>query len=243
MKKLITAVICLFPSRISVLFLKLIGHKLSWNSKIGFSIILTNDLILEKDAKIGHFNIIKINKIDLKEKAYIGNFNLIKGPLELIFDKQGAVGNLNVISRAPKGIVYGDAILKLGELAKITGRHTLDLTRSITLGSFSTVAGAGSQLWTHGYIHAEKGRERIRVDGEIKIHNNVYIGSSCIINAGVEINSAITIGSNSTISKDLEESGMYVGQALRFIKKNIEDVRSSLNKVDKDNLVEEVYEK
>ncbi len=243
MKRLLTALFCLLPSKIAVLFLKMIGHKVSWSVKIGFSILLVNTLNLDEFTKIGHFNIIKINSIKLAKRAYIGHLNIIKGPFAMDFCARGAIGNSNIISRAPLGVTYGDAVLKLGELAKITARHTIDLTRNITIGNFSTIAGAASQVWTHGYIHDTHGDGRIRIDGEVNIKNNVYIGSNCIVNAGVTIEKGITVGSNSTISKSLLEPGMYVGQKLRFIEKNIDDVRVALEKVNIPNLVEDVYQK
>ncbi|WP_092465985.1 acyltransferase [Winogradskyella thalassocola] len=204
---------------------------------------MVNKLVLDNKSSIGHFNFIKINNIYLSERAYIGHLNIIRGPFSLDFDKIGAVGNSNIISRGALGITYGESVLKLGQLAKITARHSVDLTRNITIGDFSTIAGAASQLWTHGYLHAVNGPDRIRIDGEIHIKNNVYIGSNCIINAGIKIHQGITVGSNSTISKDLTESGMYVGQKLRFIEKDIEDVKRELTEVKLPNLVENVYQK
>jgi acetyltransferase-like isoleucine patch superfamily enzyme len=243
MKKGFTFLACLFPSKLAILFLKIIGHTISWKSKIGFSFVFAKALVLEKNSKIGHFNIIKIDKIRLGEGAYIGHLNVFNGPFSINFDTRGAVGNSNIISRAPLGVTYGESTLKIGELSKITARHTIDLTKNISLGKFSTIAGASTQVWTHGYIHAKKGKDRIRIDGEIHIKDNVYIGSNCVMNAGVTINNAITVGSNSTISKDLVEPGMYVGQKLRFLEKNIDDVKAVLTKVDLPNLVENVYQK
>ncbi len=243
MQKYLTFLCCLFPSKAAILFLKLLGHKVSWKSRIGFSIIMVEKLILEKNTKIGHFNFIKIHSIEFLSGAYIGHLNILRGPFSLQCANRGSIGNSNIISRAKIGVTYKEAILKLGELAKITARHSVDLTRSISIGDFSTIAGAGSQLWTHGYIHASSGPGRIRVDGEIVVKNNVYIGSQCILNAGITINKAITVGSNSTISKDLMESGMYVGQKLRFIEKDIEEVKSVLSKVDLPYIIEDVYEK
>lgn len=243
MKKILTALICLLPSKLAIVFLKIVGHKVNWDNRIGFSLIFVDNLKLDSKTKIGHFNYINIDCISFREKAYIGSFNLIKGPIILDFDKTGAIGNFNTVSRAVLGVTYGKAVLKLGELAKITSRHFIDLTKNVTLGDFSTLAGAGSQIWTHGYIHAKEGASRIRVDGDVYISNNVYLGSNCVINAGVKINEAITVGSNSTVSKDLIESGMYVGQKLRYIEKTIDDVKSSLRKVEEPNLIESVYQK
>lgn len=243
MKKFLTAFICLLPSKIAVIFLKILGHQVSYSAKIGFSLILVDNLELASKAKIGHFNIIKIPKIKFNELAYIGHFNFINGPFSLLFDKQGAIGNSNNVTRAPNGVTYGEAILKIGELGKITARHKIDMTRSISIGDFSTIAGAGSQIWTHGYIHAQQGADRVRIDGEVIIKDNVYIGAMSVINAGITIKNGITVGSNSTVSKNLTEKGMYVSQKLRFIEKNIDDVRNSLQRVNDTNLVETVYTK
>lgn len=243
MKKFLTTIFCLLPSKLAIFCLKFLGHKVHWNAKIGLSIIYVNELNLGSKSRIGHFNFLKINKIDLCEAAYIGKLNIIKGPFSLNFKKRAALGNLNTVVRAPIGVTYGNSQLSLGELTKITSRHYIDLTRTIEIGDFSILAGAGSQVWTHGYIHAQEGAYRVRVDGEISIGNNVYIGSQCVINAGIKINNSITVGSNSTISKNLIESGMYVGQKLRFLEKTIKDVEKNLEKVEYEGLVETIYKK
>ncbi|WP_452225476.1 acyltransferase [Lacinutrix chionoecetis] len=243
MKKTLTFISCLLPSKIAVLCLRLLGHKIDWSCKIGFSFIYVNKLNLGQNCKIGHLNFIKIDEIIFQKEAYIGKLNIIKGPLSLNFDKKAALGNLNTVVRASLGVTYGKSELRLGELTKITARHYLDLTNTIDFGENSILAGAGSQIWTHGYIHAQEGPDRIRVDGSVKLGNNVYIGSQCIVNAGVTVNNAITVGSNSTISKDLIEPGMYVGQKLRFLDKNIKDVMANLEKVEIEGLREIVYKK
>jgi acetyltransferase-like isoleucine patch superfamily enzyme len=96
-------------------------------------------------------------------------------------------------------------------------------------------------MWTHGYYHADKGPERIRIDGEIKIGDNVYIGSSCIFNPGVVVSNSIHLGGGSVISKSLVKPGMYVTQGLRFIDNNIESIKNKLESVKEDNLMDNVY--
>ena len=243
MKKYLTALVCLFPSKIAVLFLKILGHKVSYSSKIGFSLVLVNELNLEEKTKIGHLNFIKIDLICFKEQAYVGHLNIIKGPFSIKLEKKGAIGNSNSITRAFIGITYGVASLHIGELSKITAKHKVDLTRSVFLGDFSILAGIGSQIWTHGYLHDIQGPGRFRIDGEVIIEDNIYIGSATVINAGITIKKGITIGSNSVVSKDLIESGMYVNQRLRFIEKSFEESKKELKKIEGENLVEEVYTK
>jgi acetyltransferase-like isoleucine patch superfamily enzyme len=225
--------------------LNLLGHKVSSGARIGFSLIwISGRMTLDESTSIGHFNIIKINSLSIDKGGYIGRFNKIKGPIEIILRETAAIGNGNSIDRAPIGVTYGKAVLQLGILSKLTANHRIDCTRSIIIGDYSTVAGHDSQLWTHAYYHDKTGPGRFRVDGEIEIGNNVYIGSRCIINGGVKIADTVVIGSNSSVSKSLTEPGTYVNQPLRFIGPHSDDdARAKFRKVKGHTVCEEVYEK
>ena len=179
----------------------------------------------------------------LDKYTSIGNFNIFKGPICVSLLEKSGVSKNNKFRRANSPISYGKSRLELGENSFIVSNHFLDLTRTITIGDNSILAGIRSQLWTHGYYHADTGSDRIRIDGEIHIGDNVYIGSSCIFNPGVKVSNAIHIGAGSTISKNLEKQGMYVGQGLRYIENDLERIKNKLQKVDVKNLVEPVYEK
>lgn len=244
MKKIIVLLVCfILPSIILVPLLRFLGFQIGKHTKIGFSIIYVNNLKLLDNTKIGHLNLILNNKLIFEKNAYLGYLNILKGPFDIILKEKAAIGNKNYITRARKGISYGESCLTLGRLTKVTVGHHLDLTKSITFGEYSILAGIKSQLWTHGYYHANTGSDRIRIDGEIKIGNNVYIGSACIFNPGVKVSDAIHIGTGCVISKHLEESGMYVSQGLRFIKNDINTIKEKLHKVEDNNLVEQVYYK
>ncbi|MCL5127257.1 hypothetical protein [Algibacter sp. L4_22] len=244
MKKIITLIACLLlPSVVLRSVLRLLGHKIGKRSKIGFSLIRVRSLCLGDDVKIGHLNLILNTKIELSNNARIGYLNILKGPFALQLLTRAAIGNKNYITRGAIGLTYGESILKLGELTKVTTGHHLDVTQSILFGDFSILAGIRSQMWTHGYYHAETGKDRIRIDGKIKIGNNVYIGSGCIFNPGVSVNNAVHVGGGSTISKNLIAPGMYVGQTLRFIDNNLEKITNKLNKVEDPGLIEQVYTK
>ncbi|MFY0603974.1 MAG: hypothetical protein JXQ93_08490 [Flavobacteriaceae bacterium] len=241
MKRIGTALFALLPSKLAHLFLKMMGHKISWKSKIGFSFIYTDSIELKDTAKIGHFNFIKVDKISLGENAVIKSLNFFKGPFNIILKEEARIGKQNRFQRATSTVSYGISELIIGKGTGITSRNYLDLMQSIIFGEHSQVAGIGTQFWTHGYIHASKGVERIRIDGQIIIGNNVYIGSRCIFNPGVIVKDAINIGGNSVISKDLNQSGMYVNQPLRYIDTDIHKAREKFLKVDDDLLIEEVY--
>jgi acetyltransferase-like isoleucine patch superfamily enzyme len=246
LKKLITLTICFwFPTPLTFWALNLMGHKVHYKSRIGFSLLwISGKLVLEESTRIGRFNVIKINSLEIGKGGYIGNMNRISGPIDIVLLETAAIGNKNSIDRAPIGVTYGTAILKLGILSKITANHRLDCTRSITIGNYTTLAGHNSQLWTHGYYHDKQGPGRFRIDGEIEIGDNVYIGSMCVINGGIKITGQVVVGSNSCVSKSLLQPGTYVSQPLRFIAEGAEtDARPKYNAVEGYTICEEVYEK
>lgn len=244
MKKAATLLICFFlPSIVLRPLLRLLGYEIGKGVKIGFSFLYINELKASEHSTIGHLNLVLNESILLDKKSKIGYLNILKGPFKLHLKEDAAIGNKNYFTRAKKGVTYGNSIMELGTLTKVTTGHHLDLTRSIIFGNYSILAGIRSQMWTHGYYHANDGSDRVRIDGDVVIGNNVYIGSSCIFNPGVKVLDAIHIGAGSVISKNLEESGMYVSQGLRFVSKNIGDIKSKLQKVEDENLVEDVYYK
>lgn len=242
-KILTTLSILFFPNFITKVLLNLLGHKIHATAYIGFSVIQCRKIYMDTHARIGHLNLIQINKLLMRENAYIKSMNRIRGDLSVMMGKEAAIANDNSISRASSPVTFGNGTLKLGRMGTIVSKHRLDITRSITIGDFTTIGGLGTQFWTHGYYHGSVGKDRIRIDGEIIVGNNVYVGSSCTFNPGVKVADAISIGSNVCVSRSLKKSGMYVAQPLRYIEKNIDEIRERLDEVVDVPLVEEVYEK
>ena len=93
--KLLVLISSFFPSFIAVFFLKILGHKVSWKAKIGFSLIYTDTIFLDDFAKIGHFNFIKINSIHLNQNALIGSSNIFKGSFNLFLDVKSRIRKNN----------------------------------------------------------------------------------------------------------------------------------------------------
>lgn len=243
-KRITIAFICfILPSFILRVLLPLFGYKIGKKFKLGFTILIVNKLEIGDSVTISHFNFIKVDSLEMKDRAYVGVLNFIRGPIKIVLNKRAAIGKNNVIRRSPLGISQGEAHVYLGELTKITAFHFLDVTKSIKFGDFSVLAGIRSQLWTHGYVHAPEGPDRFRVDGEIIIGNNVYLGSGVMINPGVEIADTINVGGNSTISRSLTEPGMYVSQPLRHLPKDYESIKKSLTEVTENGLIEKIFEK
>lgn len=227
------------PSEIVNILPRLLGY--SNHIKIGFSYVYSDSSWKNLKIKIGHFNFINVQDLHAKDHNNIGNFNFIRGDFSIKFDEKSQIGNRNIITRAKKGVSYGDSILTIGYNSKITANHRLDLMRPINIGHNSILAGVNSQIWTHGYIHNVDGK-RYRIDGSVIIGNNVYVGSSVIINAGIRISDNVTVGSGSVVSKNLKESGLYVSQKLRYIER-INNSEPSLTEIKNNSLIERVFTK
>lgn len=240
-----TALAALLPGSVARVALCALGHEVGPGARIGFSLLLVERLVLQGGARIGHFNFIRLRRLVMRNGAYFGRANLVNGPLSIALASRAAIGNANKIVRGPIGIVTnGSALLRLGELSKITANHRVDCTASVNVGNFSTIAGTGTQIWTHGYVHAEQGPGRYRVDGRVVIGNNVYVGSSCIVTTGVHIADGIIVGAGTTVARSLTKLGMYVSAGLRHLGRPEDpDSRADLELLDDPLLCERVYVK
>jgi acetyltransferase-like isoleucine patch superfamily enzyme len=216
--KALTAVICVLPfPPIKPALLNLIGHRVHRSVRIRPSLVTVRSMVLGPSVSIGFANWLAFDRLVMREKAYIGSLNHVHGDFSVQLGYEAAIGNRNRINRGPYLGERRPARLKMGELSKITASHYVNLIRSVTFGDFSALGGAGSQIWTHGFVHHEKGRGRDEISRPVTIGNNVYIGSMTCINPGVTIADGIAIGAHSSVAGNLSQPGMYVSQRLRHI--------------------------
>lgn len=233
----------LLPSRVAVFALRSLGHSMAPNARIGFSLLLVDRLVMKVDASIGHGNLVQVRRLLLDRKARIGRANILSGPISICLKMHAEIGNRNKVLRGPiPSVNYGTATFKLGRNSKITADHRIDCTQSVVLGFDSILAGSGSQLWTHGYVHEPNEGGRYRVDGPIVIGNSVYIGSSSIITTGARIAHNIIVGAGTTVASNLDQPGMYVSATVRRLERPINPaIRSDLTPVEAPGLCEPVF--
>jgi acetyltransferase-like isoleucine patch superfamily enzyme len=236
-------VILIVPARWKPALLRALGHQVHHRARIRCSVVMVDRLALGADARIASFSLLACRRVVMRSGAAIGSFNLVRGPVDLWLDEHAAIGNRNVITRADHPVSYGPAQFRLGECSKLTSGHRVDCMESVRLGRFSTVAGIGTQLWTHSYAHAARGLARARVDGRIRIGDNVYVGSHCCLSAGITIGDAVTVGAHSSIASDLLAPGLYVSQPLRYLPHIPFDHLDPLARLPDDRVIEPVYRK
>lgn len=241
-KNLLTFAICAcLPKVCKPWLLNALGHSVHRNSTIAFSFIWGAKLFLGEGASIGLANVLLCRRLVMRDHAILGRCNVIRGPISVVLKDRAALGNLNHACRGNRPVTAGPAQLRLGILAKITSGHFIDCTQTVSLGAASTVAGNGSQLWTHGYVHELTGEGRYRLDGRIRIGNNVYLGSGACVTAGVSIGDGVSVAPLTAVTRSISEPGLYFGQVLRHVARLPEDRRSGLQRLAPGELCEPVY--
>jgi acetyltransferase-like isoleucine patch superfamily enzyme len=236
----------LMPSALACITLRIFGHRVGKGCRFGFSLIFADRILMQQRAVIGHFNFININRLVMRDGSSFGRMNIVNGPVSVVLGQRAAIGNTNKILRAGplRVVTTGCAILKLGELTKITSNHHVDCTKSVRIGKFSIIAGVGSQIWTHGYIHDTQGPGRFRIDGKVDIGNNVSIGAGCVISMGVKIVAGVIVGAGVSVARNLLEPGLYVSAPVRQLPRpDAPDRRADLDRVTDSRLCELVYVK
>lgn len=189
------------------LYNKLLHYKIDKSCKIGFSYIDAVYLELGRGSIIGNFNLIKnCNKIVIKENSTILKYNFFKSCKSII------IGNNTVIVRDNKflhndnvGVGFGGNII-IGNFSTIVNKHYFDLTDDIYIGDKCTIAGNGTEFWTHGFDLGNN-----RVQGQIKLLDNIYIGAGVKFNFGLKVNSNNIVGMGSILTKSINCEGYLIG--------------------------------
>lgn len=203
------------PTRIARLLVPSLRRAIAPSARVGFSLVrVSGAMSMAEGARIGHLNLIHVNELMMGPRSYIGLLNRMIGPFRVRLGVHAGIGNTNIINRGRGGVTTAST-LALGEWAKITAGHRVNLSSDVLIGKFSTIAGAGSQIWTHGYVHETEGLGRYRIDGPVVIGDNVYIGSMCFLSMGITIARGVIVGGGTSVARDLTEPGLYVSAGLR----------------------------
>jgi acetyltransferase-like isoleucine patch superfamily enzyme len=166
---------------------------------------------------------------------------MIKGHLTVRLEGNAWINSQNKITAPAKSQRTWHEpqfILKTG--AQVIMHHLFDVTDDIVIGERVTLAGDGTQIWSHAFFLGSQ--KHVRVDGSVHIGNDCYIGARCVICAGVSIADHVALGAGTVVSKSLLEPGLYVSQPLRYINY---DADESIRKMEEAGIkrAEGVYEK
>ena len=164
-------------------------YELDADARIGASLIGCSQLRMGPGARIGHFNVIKGVTVVLEESATIGDFNWISGL------PPGTRKHFH-------GETDRDPRLHMGRHAALTARHYLDCCNRITIGAFSTVAGARSQILTHA-IDIRLNRQ---VSGPVDIGRYCFIGTNVVLLKGSRLPDYSVLAAKSSLARAFDET-------------------------------------
>lgn len=215
MKKRVAAfILFLFPTFLAKHIVRLFGYRIE--GRVGFSILLCDRCVIGPGAVIQSGCFIKVPDLHLERGATIKRFTVFKGGFSLLMHERSTIKSFSKVTNSTM-LQYRKIRLEIGERSILGLCSLIDMTGNVTIGAYTVFAGAGAEIWTHSYYHSKTVPKRFRIDGDVVVGNNNYIGSRCILTAGVTTADNVSIGAGAVISKNLEKPGLYVNQPLRFL--------------------------
>lgn len=205
---MLRALFCLIvmplPSILRTRLLALLpGYRIEPGARVGFAFVCVPRLSMGRGASIGALTIARHVEIVLGAHAAIGRGCWITG-----YPRNGTGSFSHVTTRDPRLII--------GDHACITHRHVVDCTDLVEIGQFTTVAGWGSQLVTHGidYVACRQHCQPIRIG------SYCIVGTASVILGGAVVPERCVVGAKALVGKDLGNPGwLYAGVPARPVKK------------------------
>ena len=165
---------------------KVFNYQIHPSARIGIAWVFPKKLIMEEGSSIGHFTVVvNVDDVRLQNHAKIGRSNWITGfptnTKSLHFAHQ-----TNRVSQ-----------LVIGQHSAVTKHHHIDCTNSVSIGSFTTIAGYYSQLLTHS-INIIDGRQD---SAPITIGDYVFVGTNVVLLGGSVLPNYSVLGAKSLLNK------------------------------------------
>ena len=207
MKKVLALFSMVMPWRMRAAILRTVfGYRIHPSSRIGFAWVFPANLTMEANARIGHLTVCKgLEHLAMGANASIGRLNWISG---FPHSKTPSAHFAHQPDRCPA--------LIMGEHSSVTHRHIIDCTNTVTIGSFTTVAGFRSQFLTHAIdLHNSQ-----QSSAPITIGEYCFVGTGVICLPGSALPDRSVLGAGSVLNKHFTEPGhLYAGVSARQIKK------------------------
>lgn len=175
---------------------------------------------IDRAARIG-FSIILADELELGPGARIGSLTMVKGVRLLKLGREAQVGNLNWITGASKDSAFfrdqpeRDPSLTLGDHASITHRHLVDCSDAVEIGAFTTIGGWNSQILTHS-IEVSSSRQRAN---PVRVGAYCFVGTNVVLLKGSVLPAYSVLSAGSVLASNEEAThGLYAGNPARRVK-------------------------
>lgn len=168
---------------------------------------------IDPRAHIG-LSLVDVRRLEMGPESRIGSFNVIHGLELLRIGENSLIGRFNWIAGAfADSPIYRHSPTRRSELiigrhAAITAWHWIDCADRIEFGAFSTMAGTGSQVFTHG-IDIETNRQ---ICSPVTIGAYSLINTRTLIVRGTSIADCCIVAAGSVCLFSTSEAyGLYAG--------------------------------
>jgi len=213
MKKYLAILIAFVPFNFfrQFLYRRLLGYRIEKGARIGlFNIIIADQCYIGR-ASIGLFNYISVKTLVLDNGVSIGKLNRFKWLEEFYVGKNTTFLTSNIAFGTRPGVspFESNQRLRFGKDCVITNRHSFDISDELIIGDDVTIAGVGSQFWTHGFD-----LNHVKIQAKIEIGSRINIGSRALVLGGIRIVDDVVIGAGTTVNRSIDQSGFYVSSDL-----------------------------
>lgn len=151
----------------------LLGYRIHPSARIGFSYLCCQTLTVGAKTKIGHFN-------------------RIKGPIHV---KIGSDVNVLTGNTWTGSAMSPDGCVTIGDHCGVSIGHYFDAHGAIDIAEFTTIAGVGSQFFTHN-IDVQSGSHKIH---PVKIGKYCLLGSACRVLPGATVSNYTVVAMGAVV--------------------------------------------
>lgn len=129
------------------------------------------------------------------------------------------ISRMEIVKKLPKDITYWNYISKYAIITdKLVnfGKGSIIcagviITTNVSIGNhvyINTNSKIAHDCEISDFVTISPG---VNISGNVKINSNVYVGTNSAIKEKINIVSNVTIGMNCGVTKDINESGTYIG--------------------------------
>jgi acetyltransferase-like isoleucine patch superfamily enzyme len=170
------------------------------------------------DARVG-VSYIDTDAARIGSGVRVGHLNMFRGLSRLHLGDEVIIGNLNDVAGAGRSPLFSGRSFVVGERTQIMSRHYFDVAGRVTIGQDCTVAGRGSQFWSHS-IFTRAGVPTL-AGGELELGDGVYVGArSTIVHCRVPKRAVVGAGTvlAHSFEAEPEQQLTLVGNPARIVR-------------------------
>jgi acetyltransferase-like isoleucine patch superfamily enzyme len=202
LRLVVAALAVLVPARLRRwLLVRLLGHEIHPEARVGPSFVDVDHLIMEEGASIGALNVIRgCELVRLEARSAISALNLI-----------------NSVRRSPDFFAATPdrrPELILGPSAAITTLHVLDACDRIELAPYAMIAGFGSLVQTHA-VDLDAVAQSCR---PIRVGDHSMVSSRCTLLPGSVVPDASIVAAGAVVTGELRHPNLFGGVPARAMR-------------------------